>query len=130
VVARKILAALDEPVTLRDGEVRIGASIGITVAPDDGMSGDLLLRNADLAMYRAKELGRNNAQYFSAAMQQRIGARQSLEEQLRQAIREEQFVVHFQPLVDLREHRITGFEALARWRAGSMPMVNVCPPAS
>ncbi len=116
VVARKILAALDEPVTLRDGEVRIGASIGITVAPDDGMSGDLLLRNADLAMYRAKELGRNNAQYFSAAMQQRIGARQSLEEQLRQAIREEQFVVHFQPLVDLREHRITGFEALARWQ--------------
>ncbi len=116
VVARKILAALGEPVLLRGGKVGIGASIGITVAPEDGMSSELLLRNADLAMYRAKELGRNNAQYFSEAMHQRIGARQSLEEQLQQAIREEQFVVHFQPLVDLREHRITGFEALARWQ--------------
>ncbi len=116
VVARKILAALSEPVTLRDKDVCVGASIGITLAPEDGMNGELLLRNADLAMYRAKELGRNNAQYFSEDMHQRIGARQSLEAQLQQAIRDEQFVVHFQPLVDLREHRITGFEALARWQ--------------
>jgi diguanylate cyclase (GGDEF)-like protein/PAS domain S-box-containing protein len=116
VVARKILAALREPVALRGDEVRIGASIGITLAPEDGMTSEQLLRNADLAMYRAKDLGRNNSQYFSQDMHQRIGARQSLEDQLQQAIRDEQFVVHFQPLVDLREHRITGFEALARWQ--------------
>lgn len=116
VVARKILTALREPVSLRGVAKQIGASIGITLAPEDGMGGELLMRNADLAMYRAKDLGRNNAQYFSEDMNSRIGARQTLEEALRLAIQEEQFVVHFQPQVDLIEHRISGFEALVRWQ--------------
>ena len=116
VVARKILKALREPFALRGVHKQIGASIGITLAPEDGMGSELLMRNADLAMYRAKDLGRNNAQYFSEDMNISAGARQTLEEELRLAIQEERFVVHFQPQVDLLENRITGFEALARWQ--------------
>ncbi len=116
VVARKILKALREPFALRGVQRQIGASIGITLAPEDGMSGELLIRNADMAMYRAKDLGRNNAQYFSEDMNIRNDASQTLEEALRLAIREERFVVHFQPQVDLLANRIIGFEALARWQ--------------
>ncbi len=116
VVARKILNALREPFALRGVDRQIGASIGIALAPEDGVEGELLMRNADMAMYRAKDMGRNNAQFFSDDMNSRNDARQKLEEALRLAIKEERFVVHFQPQVDLLANRIIGFEALARWQ--------------
>jgi len=119
VVASKILRALREPFALRGMPRQIGASIGIALAPEDGLVGELLMRNADLAMYRAKDLGRNNAQYYSEDMNIRMGTRQTLEEELREAIQQERFVVHFQPQVDLAENRITGFEALVRWQHAS-----------
>ena len=88
VVARKILNALREPFALRGVDRQIGASIGIALAPEDGVEGELLMRNADMAMYRAKDMGRNNAQFFSDDMNSRNDARQKLEEALRLAIKE------------------------------------------
>ena len=88
VVARKIRNALREPFALRGVDRQIGASIGIALAPEDGVEGELLMRNADMAMYRAKDMGRNNAQFFSDDMNSRNDARQKLEEALRLAIKE------------------------------------------
>lgn len=124
-VARKILRALLEPVTLSTQEVTVSCSIGITVAPEDSMNASVLMRNADLAMYRAKDQGRNNFQYFTDDMNIESLARMSLENELRIAVSNEDFVVHFQPQVDMTAGRICGYEALVRWRH---EQVDVIPP--
>lgn len=124
-VARKILRALLEPITLSTQEVTVSGSIGITVAPEDSMNASVLMRNADLAMYRAKDQGRNNFQYFTDDMNIESLARMSLENELRIAVSNEDFVVHFQPQVDMARGRICGYEALVRWRH---EQVDVIPP--
>lgn len=124
-VARKILRALLEPITLSTQEVTVSCSIGITVAPEDSMNASVLMRNADLAMYRAKDQGRNNFQYFTDDMNIESLARMSLENELRIAVSNEDFVVHFQPQVDMVRGRICGYEALVRWRH---EQVDVIPP--
>lgn len=124
-VARKILHALLDPVTLGAQEVTVSCSIGITVAPEDSMNASVLMRNADLAMYRAKDQGRNNFQYFTDDMNIESLARMSLENELRIAVSNEDFVVHFQPQVDMAQGRICGYEALVRWRH---EQVDVIPP--
>ena len=115
-VTNKIIKALQVPIPLRAQEVSISGSIGITVAPDDSMDANELMRNADLAMYRAKALGRNNAQFYTEDMNLANEARSSLENALRAAVDTESFAVYFQPQVDLTEHRVSGFEALMRWQ--------------
>ena len=115
-VTNKIIKALQVPIPLRAQEVSISGSIGITVAPDDSMDANELMRNADLAMYRAKALGRNNAQFYTEDMNLANEARSSLENALRAAVETESFAVYFQPQVDLTEHRVSGFEALMRWQ--------------
>ncbi|MEX2333013.1 MAG: EAL domain-containing protein [Pseudohongiella sp.] len=124
-VARKILRSLLEPVTLSTQEVTVSCSIGITVAPEDSMNASILMRNADLAMYRAKDQGRNNFQYFTDDMNIESLARMSLENELRIAVSNEDFVVHFQPQIDMSRGRICGYEALVRWRH---EQVDVIPP--
>jgi diguanylate cyclase (GGDEF)-like protein/PAS domain S-box-containing protein len=115
-VADKILAQMAAPFTLDDDEIHIGASIGITLFPDDGRDVETLFRNADLAMYRAKEAGRNNAQFFEVAMTTAAVERRALEADLRGALARGEFVLHYQPVIDLAAGRIVGAEALLRWR--------------
>ena len=115
-VAAKIINALQFPIPIDEQELNISGSIGITVAPDDSMDANELMRNADLAMYRAKACGRNNSQFYTEDMNLANEARNSLENALRAAVATKSFAVYFQPQVDLNEHRISGFEALMRWQ--------------
>ncbi|GGY65133.1 bifunctional diguanylate cyclase/phosphodiesterase [Marinobacter zhanjiangensis] len=114
-VARGILEAITEPVTVPGGELVITSSIGITVAPDDGTSYERLLKNADMAMYRAKKAGRNNIQFFSEEMNQEVQRQMSLEQELRAGIRAGELVLHYQPVLDARSGEIVGLESLLRW---------------
>jgi predicted signal transduction protein with EAL and GGDEF domain len=95
--------------------VFIGASVGIAIAPDDGDNADQLLKNADMALYRAKEDGRGRFHFFEIEMDVKAQARRVLELDLRNAITAGEFEVFYQPIVNLAENRITGFEALLRW---------------
>ena len=115
-VARKIVDALKGAFQLERTELFVSASIGITLFPDDGTDADALLRHADIAMYRAKELGRNNFQFYTAEMNARTRELLGLERDLRHAIERDEFVVYYQPKVSLESGRITGVEALLRWR--------------
>jgi predicted signal transduction protein with EAL and GGDEF domain len=95
--------------------VAVGVSVGIALAPDDGLDPNALLRSADMALYRAKADGRNVYRFFEAEMDARMQARRSLEIDLRKAIAEGEFELFYQPIIDLRTHKISGFEALLRW---------------
>jgi diguanylate cyclase (GGDEF)-like protein/PAS domain S-box-containing protein len=114
-VAQKLLDILAEPVHLDKREMFIGGSIGITVAPTDGSDPDILLRNADTAMYRAKERGRGMYQYFTPAMNERAQRVLELEQSLRRAVERHEFVLHYEPRVHAADGNVVGIEALLRW---------------
>jgi len=114
-VAQRILDVLSKPFMLDTNEVFITASIGITVFPSDGQDGDTLLKNADTAMYHAKDKGRNNYQFFTSSMNAAVMKRLSLENDLRKALERREFVLHYQAQMDLRTGKIPGMEALIRW---------------
>jgi diguanylate cyclase (GGDEF)-like protein/PAS domain S-box-containing protein len=116
VAAEKMLAALSEPHHVDESELYVSASIGIVTYPEDGTTAEDLLKNADTAMYRAKDCGRNNYQFFKPEMNLHTLERQGLESDLRHALERREFVLHYQPKVNLRTHAITGVEALIRWR--------------
>ena len=115
-VAANILSVLKNPIRLTNTEVIVSASIGIVYAPDDGTSAEELLQNADLAMYKAKAQGRNKFQPFDHQMNLNAVQQLSLETELRQAVIEQQFVLFYQPKVDLKTNKITSVEALVRWQ--------------
>jgi diguanylate cyclase (GGDEF)-like protein/PAS domain S-box-containing protein len=115
-VAEKIIAQMNEPFDIEGNEIHIGASVGITLFPDDGRDIDVLFRNADLAMYRAKAIGRNNAQFFEPALTTAAIDRRQLEIDLRGALSRQELRLHFLPLVDLTTNQIVGVEALLRWQ--------------
>ena len=115
-VATKILQRLGEPFHVDGMEVVVSASIGITLYPGDADSADVLMRNADVAMYNAKSRGRDNYQFYTADFNARALARMQLEARLRGALDRNEFLLHFQPKILLESGRICGFEALLRWR--------------
>ena len=115
-VARRILEALARPFSVGGHEVFVTVSIGIALFPADGDSVDALLKNSDTAMYHAKEQGRNNFQYYSNAMNAEANERLLLEGEVRHATEREEFVVYYQPQIDLRSGCILGAEALLRWQ--------------
>jgi EAL domain-containing protein (putative c-di-GMP-specific phosphodiesterase class I) len=125
-VARRIVAALAEPVALAGTEVFVGASVGVAVYPQDGADIDTLLKNADTAMYWAKEAGRGNFQFYDRAMGAQALDRLMLESSLRRAIERDEFVLHYQPRVDVASGRVVGAEALIRWQH---PERGLLPPA-
>ena len=114
-LAERILEELSKPMELQRQLITIEASIGITIAPCDGTNVNELMKNADLAMYHAKDQGRNNFQFYHPGMQAEARERLQLENELRRALDTAEFTVHYQPLVRLRDHEITGVEAFARW---------------
>src|SRR6266849_6753475 len=116
VVAQKVLDALARPFKLDSHDTYVSASIGITLFPADGDNPEALVMNADTAMYRAKEQGRNTYQYFTREMNERALARVQMEAALRRAIDQKEFLLHYQPKVALESRLICGFEALLRWR--------------
>jgi len=115
-IAQKVLTAVARPVLIEGRMLEVTASIGIACYPEDGDDPDVLLRNADNAMYRAKELGLNGFQLCTADLTSRAVARISLERGLRTAVDRDELVVHYQPIVSLITGRITGLEALVRWQ--------------
>lgn len=114
--AEKVLLALSRPFSIDHHNLQLTASIGIGSYPNDGRDADTLLKHADSAMYQAKDCGRNNYQFFEPEMNVGALERQSLESGLRHAIERQQFVLHYQPIVDLRTDAISGVEALIRWQ--------------
>jgi diguanylate cyclase (GGDEF)-like protein/PAS domain S-box-containing protein len=124
--ARKILLLLNAPHSIGGQDLHIGGSIGISVYPGDGEDAETLIKNADTAMYHAKERGRNNFQFFKAEMNLKAVERQSLEGSLRRALEREEFLLHYQPKVNLDTGEITGVEALIRWQH---PDRGLVPPS-
>lgn len=115
VIAANLQQAFAAPVKLGHHEVSISASIGITVAPEDASEEELLLKHADLAMYEAKARGKNTFHFFSPDLNEAANERLLIENQLREAIREHQFMLYYQPKIDIRDSRIIGYETLLRW---------------
>lgn len=114
-IAAKIIRKLDESFRLDGHDVVITPSIGIAIYPDDGLNTQDLLRNADTAMYAAKNYGRRNFKYFTSEMNERAMLRQAQEEKLRKAINDDRIVPYYQPKIDLETGKIAGMEVLARW---------------
>ena len=126
-VLRRVQQALGTPVSTPRDDIALTCSIGLTVFPHDGADVETLLGNAEAAMHRAKELGRNCFQFYSAEMTERTSERLSLEVRLRRALEQEEFVLHYQPKVELASGRITGIEALIRW---NHPERGLLPPSA
>jgi diguanylate cyclase len=124
--ARKLLLSLNAPHSIDGHDLDIAGSIGISAYPEDGEDAETLIKNADTAMYHAKEKGRNNFQFFKPEMNRRALERQSLEGSLRHAIDRGEFLLHYQPKVNLLTGQITGVEALIRWQQSDRGLV---PPS-
>ena len=124
-VAQKILDQFVPPFRIAGRDLFISPSVGITLYPFDDSNPENLLRNADIAMYRAKELGRNNFQFYTPELNVRAARRLELETGLRRALENEEFVLHYQPLVNMQTGKIIGMEALLRWRH---PEFGLIPP--
>ncbi len=122
-VAEKLLAALAVPQHIGGHELHVTLSIGISVYPDDGINAETLMQNADTAMYAAKASGRNNYQFFRADMNTRAVQRMLLENGLRRALKQGEFLLHYQPQIDLASEMMTGTEALIRWQDPNLGLI-------
>ncbi|WP_229219875.1 EAL domain-containing protein [Rugamonas fusca] len=120
---RRVLEAVTAPVTLDGRQHTITCSIGVSVCPQDGVDAQQLLRQADLAMYRAKEAGRNQIQFYEAAMHARVHERTLIEAELRHALERGELSLHYQPKLSLRSGEMLGLEALLRWQHPTLGMV-------
>jgi diguanylate cyclase (GGDEF)-like protein/PAS domain S-box-containing protein len=123
--AGRMLKAVAEAHPIDQHDLHVTTSIGVSVYPDDGLDAETLIKNADTAMYQAKENGRQSYQFFKPAMNVRAVERQSIEESLRRALERNEFALHYQPKINLRTREITGAEALIRW---THPIRGPVPP--
>jgi diguanylate cyclase (GGDEF)-like protein/PAS domain S-box-containing protein len=123
-VAQKIIEQLSQPVVVEEREFVVTSSIGIAIYPDDGRDAESLIRNADAAMYHAKELGRANYQFFTEQMNQAASRRLQLENDLRRALGKDELRVHYQPIIETASGRIAAHEALARWQHPERGLVH------
>ena len=129
-LAQKLLDTLATPFKFNKQELFVTASIGVSIFPTDGEDSDTLLRNADVAMYRAKDLGKNNYQFYSDDLSARIFERLTLENNLRHALERDEFVLYYQPQIDARTNKVSGVEALLRWQHPELGLVtpnNIIP---
>ena len=124
-IAQKVLAAMSRPMTLHAQELRVTASLGISVYPADGADEPTLMKHADIAMYQVKEDGKNDFAFFRADLNRNSLERLAFEASLRRALDEQQFEVHYQPKIDCKSGAITGVEALLRW---PHPDLGMIPP--
>jgi diguanylate cyclase (GGDEF)-like protein/PAS domain S-box-containing protein len=115
-VAEKILSSVRSPFKVAAEELFITTSIGVSLYPGDGSTGDILIKNADTAMYRAKEQGRDHFRFFTPQLSELSVHRLTMETGLRRAIEKREFILHYQPIFELAEGRLAGMEALIRWR--------------
>ncbi len=125
-VIQRVHAAIDKPWQAGRREFHVTCSVGVAVYPNDGRSAEVLLRNADVAMYKAKSNGRNNFQFFTAELNRMMVERVAIEHRLRNALSRKQLLLHYQPRVDVSSGRVVGAEALLRWR---LPRQGVISPA-
>ena len=121
---RKLMAAMAASFTVAGRDIVVNASLGVAVCPRDGEEQAVLLRNADTALHRAKEAGRNTFQFYAAEMNQRLMVRLNLERDMRRALENGEFLLHYQPQVNLASGAITGVEALVRWRQPERGIVS------
>ena len=123
-LAERILTVVSEPYEIEGHHVVIGTSVGISIGPADGSNPDQLIRNADLALYRAKADGRGTFRFFEASMDEQMQARRTLEHDLRKALAAGEFELHYQPVLKLSSDKICGFEALIRWNHPEKGLVS------
>ena len=131
-VAKKVLDLVRIPFDIDGRELFVTASVGISLYPDDGRDAEALVKNADTAMYRAKDQGRDNYQLYTPAMNATALQRLALESSLRKALAQDELVLHYQPILDVASRRVHGVEALLRWRhseLGLVPPVEFIPLA-
>jgi len=131
-LARRVVECIGAPYELSGHRVVIGCSVGISLAPGDGTTGEKLLKNADMALYRSKSDGRATWRFFEPSMDANLQERRALELDLREAMERNEFALFYQPIYDLRRDRISGFEALLRWhhpRRGFVPPDQFIPIA-
>jgi diguanylate cyclase (GGDEF)-like protein/PAS domain S-box-containing protein len=125
VIAQKILTSLKQPFHIEGHELFVGISIGIAVFPDDGDTIETLIKHADIAMYHAKDSGRNDFKFFTHELQKSFHGRLAVENEMRHALEKHEFEVYYQPQVSLEDQRIRGMEALIRW---NHPARGIVPP--
>ena len=131
-LAGGLLEAMKGAMTYEGQDLTMGASLGVSLFPDDGRTAEALLANADMALYRAKESGRGAYRFFKREMDETIRERRNLARELRQAIADEELIVHYQPLARASDGEVCGFEALVRWKhpvRGMVPPLDFIPVA-
>lgn len=123
-IAQRLLETISRPIMIDTHEIRVNASIGIAVYPGDGADPETLIRNADAAMYRAKDVGRNTWQFYAPEVNARAFERQMVVRSLREAVEKDQFILHYQPQINVQTGQIECLEALLRWRHPELGTVN------